>query len=403
MAAPNRMNRRGRRGAMINMDGNSDDPNYRYKMESVLIKSEGKNTGKNTIFINIMSIAESIIGTMMNSEDDPRDQPSSKQIVTKTMQHIVGFLRKEIGGNVRFNKSRNVVIISGEHEVSKLQRLIFQYIQRYTMCPQCDKPELLPVVLPPVSCRACGHSVKSQDKGRRKKRDKKEKHKKERVRGKGKRKKMKNGKKRKNRDSQSEESEVATEQKSEDEGASCDAFDPSHALQQQLSTDPIFALNHYLKKDGDVSNEEIMEKIKVLSLAHSLDRQQQIKMVVHCLAHFNDEDHEVLLESIRKYKTIFVSFALLENDCQILMGYLEELVMIRSVGNHLLDRMYKILECLYDSDIMDEDDMLKWYESEHQGFRIVTDNDAMVIREKAKPFIEWLRAAEEDESDGDHD
>merc|ERR1719245_2590129 len=131
------------------MDPTDDDPNYRYKMERVQIRSEGKNTGKVTIVTNIVSITESIIGTLIQCEDGDRDYPPSKEILRQTLTHLVRFLRQQIGGKVQFKKSRNVAIISGQHEAQKIQRLIFEYIEQFAMCPQCGYPELTPVVLPP--------------------------------------------------------------------------------------------------------------------------------------------------------------------------------------------------------------------------------------------------------------
>merc|ERR1712062_109469 len=91
-------------------------------------------------------------------------------------------------------------------------------------------------------------------------------------------------------------------------------------IKQRLSEDPIFALNHFVddlkskeQESKDISCDVIMEKIKILSLAHSLNREKQIKMVVHCLLRdgnesdpeFRDNDgHKVLMESIKKYRSI---------------------------------------------------------------------------------------------------
>merc|ERR1719249_25606 len=335
-----------------------------------MIRSEGKNTGKATVITNIESIADSIIGTLIRSDDNLREYPPRKEILRKTVEDVVKFLRRKIGGKVQFKKKRKAAIISGQHDVDHIQSLIFEYIQRFTICPQCDIPELIPAVLPPVICRSCGHSVGNKSGNKHRKRSKK----------------------------RSSHKSAVLNPKKED-------------LRRRLSEDPIFALNHFVddldsKEEEDVSCEGIMEKIKVLSLAHSLDRQQQIKLVVHCLMRYGDDDHghKVLLESIRKYRSILVRYSLVDGDSDILMGYFEELVMIRSDGDHLLNRFHAILECLYQHDVVDEEEILKWYESVGHEFKIVTDNDGVVIRKKAEPFIKWLKEAEEeDDEDGEGD
>jgi len=382
---------RKKRGALINMDPSTEDPTYRYKMERVMIRSEGKNTGKVTVITNIESIADSIIGTLIRSDDNLREYPPRKQILRKTVEDVVKFLRRKIGGKVQFKKKRKVAIISGQHDVECIQSLIFEYIQRFTICPQCDIPELIPAVLPPVICRSCGHSVGNKSGNKHRKRSKKRSSHKSAVW---------NPEKEDVIDPVEEEKERILrrqEKKKED-------------LRRRLSEDPIFALNHFVddldsKEEEDVSCDGIMEKIKVLSLAHSLDRQQQIKLVVHCLMRYGDDDHghKVLLESIRKYRSILVRYSLVDGDSDILMGYFEELVMIRSDGDHLLNRFHAILECLYQHDVVDEEEILKWYESVDHGFQIVTDNDGVVIRKKAEPFIKWLKEAEEEDDDGEGD
>ena len=61
--------------------------------------------------------------------------------------------------------------------------------------------------------------------------------------------------------------------------------------------------------------------------------------------------------------------------------------------------MYVIFECLYDEEIVTEEDMLKWDELPSDKAVIVEQEEAESIRAKAAPIITWLRENDDDESE----
>ena len=158
----------------------------------------------------------------------------------------------------------------------------------------------------------------------------------------------------------------------------------NHEIQSKIAKDPIFSLHHFLKQHENASFDEITEKIKVLKLAHSLQLGDEIKMVVRVLMEY-DKDHKALIASIQKHKETFQMFTMRNGDSKIFLATLEKLIALKV---DLLEYSYSILNCLYDDDIVDEEEIIEWYSS------VCHNNEALLIRNKAKPFIEWLRNAD---------
>jgi translation initiation factor 5 len=64
----------------------------------------------------------------------------------------------------------------------------------------------------------------------------------------------------------------------------------------------------------------------------------------------------------------------------------------------LLNKVPIILKKLYDSDVVDEEAILKW--GEKPSKRYVDRDTSKAVKKAATPFLEWLaNASEEEESD----
>lgn len=63
--------------------------------------------------------------------------------------------------------------------------------------------------------------------------------------------------------------------------------------------------------------------------------------------------------------------------------------------------MAGILKLFYDTDILEEKSILEW--SEKVSKKYVTKEMSEKIHEKAKPFIQWLREADEESSEEEDD
>lgn len=67
----------------------------------------------------------------------------------------------------------------------------------------------------------------------------------------------------------------------------------------------------------------------------------------------------------------------------------------------LLDKTAGILKLFYDTDILEEKTILEW--SEKISKKYVSKDMSEKIHEKAKPFIQWLREADEESSEEEDD
>jgi len=62
----------------------------------------------------------------------------------------------------------------------------------------------------------------------------------------------------------------------------------------------------------------------------------------------------------------------------------------------LLPRVPVILQTLYDNDVLDESTILTWHSTPPEASWLVNKKVAATVRQKAKPFIDWLKSAEEE-------
>jgi len=101
--------------------------------------------------------------------------------------------------------------------------------------------------------------------------------------------------------------------------------------------------------------------------------------------------------AIKKYQGLFQRFTLENEKCQkYMIGALEVLI---DQNPDLLGKAARLFKDLYDKDILDEEIILAWGAKASKKY--VTKELATQIRDKCKPFLEWLAEAEEEESDED--
>ena len=103
----------------INIRGlkdNSDDPTYRYKMERIVLKLEGKKT----IISNLSKVAH----------DLGREE---KEILT--------YFGKSLGCSTNYDVKGNKAILSKATSLTELEPYLFNYIDTYVLCETCGNPE----------------------------------------------------------------------------------------------------------------------------------------------------------------------------------------------------------------------------------------------------------------------
>lgn len=111
---------------------------YRYKMEKLQSKIEGKGNGIKTVIVNLSSVAQSLA------------RPGA---------YVIKYFGFELGAQTNTNPSDDRWIINGAHEASKLQDYLDGFITKFVLCKKCKNPETDVVIKDGrilLDCKACG-------------------------------------------------------------------------------------------------------------------------------------------------------------------------------------------------------------------------------------------------------
>lgn len=124
--------------ATLNIRRDVSDPFYRYKMERLQSKIEGKGNGIKTVIVNLTSVAQSLA------------RPGS---------YVIKYFGFELGAQTNTNPADDRWIINGAHEASKLQDYLDGFISKFVLCKKCKNPETEVVIKDGnilLDCKACG-------------------------------------------------------------------------------------------------------------------------------------------------------------------------------------------------------------------------------------------------------
>jgi translation initiation factor 5 len=124
--------------ATVNIRRDVTDPFYRYKMEKIQSKIEGKGNGIKTVIVNLSSVAQSLA------------RPGA---------YVIKYFGFELGAQTNTNPADDRWIINGAHEASKLQDYLDGFINKFVLCKKCKNPETDVVIKDGrilLDCKACG-------------------------------------------------------------------------------------------------------------------------------------------------------------------------------------------------------------------------------------------------------
>ena len=124
--------------ATVNIRRDVSDVFYRYKMERIVSKIEGKGNGIKTVIVNLSSIAQSLA------------RPGA---------YVIKYFGCELGAQTNTNPADDRWIINGAHEASKLQDYLDGFITKFVLCKKCKNPETDVVIKDGrilLDCKACG-------------------------------------------------------------------------------------------------------------------------------------------------------------------------------------------------------------------------------------------------------
>jgi translation initiation factor 5 len=124
--------------ATINIRRDNPDPFYRYKMERIQSKIEGKGNGIKTVIVNLTSVANSL---------------------ARPPAYVIKYFGFELGAQTNTNPNDDRWIINGAHDASKLQDYLDGFIQKFVLCKKCKNPETEVNIKDgniTLDCKACG-------------------------------------------------------------------------------------------------------------------------------------------------------------------------------------------------------------------------------------------------------
>jgi len=385
-------------GPMVNIPRDVEDSFYRYKMPVLKAKVEGKGNGIKTVIENMAEIAKAM------------DRP---------VEYPVKFFGFELGALTKADVPNSKFIVNGKHDAENLAKSLDLFILKFVLCARCKNPETdLKVKGESITsrCRACGktsnidmsHKLSTYilknppvDKEALNKAGGAQDRKKKGDAPRGAQK----------APAQPEEEEVewsvdtspaAVEQRRRDLLGNRDRLsqvpgqeDGDETEGKPDTTDgldvpadkPIPALQAYFASDP--KPEECVNQIKAVATKLSWSDTNLIKIIFQAL---------FPVDSIRKdfYKRAdYLSLFCTNSKHQKIVLYcLEKAV---EFDKKLMVHVPHILNGFYETSILDQDTLVKWHK---KPFPVKEIKNSKEIREKAKPFIDWLENTPE-ESDSD--
>lgn len=152
----------------------------------------------------------------------------------------------------------------------------------------------------------------------------------------------------------------------------------------------------FMKKRRDANQLENVQVHKELAVeAERLDISQKACLALAELL-FTDN----IIQEVRKHRNLLLRFTHNNQKAQrYLMGGLEQVISLHA--DKLMDKVAGIWKLFYDTDILEEKTILEW--SEKVSKKYVSKDISEKIHEKAKPFIQWLREADEESSEEEDD
>jgi translation initiation factor 2 beta subunit (eIF-2beta)/eIF-5 len=121
----------------ININGDSSDPFYRYKMQEVIVRQQGAFYA----FLNVDDIC------------------AEKGGINRPLADVQKFLNKNL--HTSFTYKNKSLITSAPITKDSIQNMIFQYINKFILCTKCASPETIVNKIKTKTyniCKACGNS-----------------------------------------------------------------------------------------------------------------------------------------------------------------------------------------------------------------------------------------------------
>ncbi|KAJ1818194.1 eukaryotic translation initiation factor 5 [Coemansia sp. RSA 2599] len=401
----------------INIRRDTKDQFYRYKMPRLQGKIEGKGNGIKTVLPNIVEVSRAL---------------------SRPPAYATKYFGSELGAQTKIEEKNDKYIVNGAHEVSKLQDLLYNFIDKFVLCGDCKNPETDLIITKEQTivrhCMACGKRTDVDMKHRLSTYIVKNPPPKDKKGG--------------QHASASATSGGASDGDGQ-EGAEDDEFDmlandtallalngsgggdddddddwevdldmSAEAVAERqkklgvntslLSTDnndnddddhdaasgdkdPYDQLGDFISANKEASDRAIFEKATELGLDK---KHRALVVVVMCLF----ENPASIIKDIAKHDKVLMAFGDSDKHQRAVIGGFERV--IEANMDALLAKTPLILKALYDEEIVDEEAFAEWGKKPSKKY--VEKDAAKQIHKAAQPFLRWLEEADE-ESDEESD
>ncbi|KAL6875941.1 domain found in IF2B/IF5 domain-containing protein [Trichoderma longibrachiatum] len=422
--------------ALVNVRRDVSDAFYRYKMERIQTKIEGKGNGIKTVVVNLPSVAQSLA------------RPGS---------YVIKYFGFELGAQTNIDPKDDRWIINGAHDAAKLQDHLDGFINKFVLCKKCKNPETDVVIKDDhivLDCKACGQRtdvdlrlklsgfiLKNQPK----------KGKKDKAERRAAKKAKQNGQavKENGQGSGEDGSENGSNDAAENGDVSDDEFQKMQAeaitaaskndievkedewavdmsaeavkarqaqlpdeLKQKLNIggddedeDGEGGGNTVYDEFGNWINQQAEEKggidnvdsINIYLKAKELGIESKHRSVLVLVQTIFDKN---IVAQIPKRASMLKQFVTSEKHEKALLGGTERL--IGSLGKEnpeMFQQVVKVLQLYYHHDLVSEEVVIPWGSKASKKY--VDVSTSRKVRKAAEPFINWLKEADEEESSED--
>uniref|UniRef100_A0A1I7VRF7 Eukaryotic translation initiation factor 5 n=1 Tax=Loa loa TaxID=7209 RepID=A0A1I7VRF7_LOALO len=348
-------------------------------------KVEGKGNGIKTVIANMTEIAKAL--------ERPPTYPTK-------------YFGCELGAQTNFDMKNERFIVNGEHDAAKLQDILDGFIRKFVLCAACENPETTLIVKKGQihsKCKACGNTSLIDPKHKLStfimknppKVDEKEK---------------KEGGNSGSTDNSVIDGEIPSDK--DLNGSASDNLDddwaepiedPAGGVSAQIGKliisrdldkpieERLDMLHQYFlkaKADGTLQNSK-----KLLNEAERLELKSKAALLLADVLFDTN-----VVSQIVEYRNILLRFTVNDHKAQRhLLGGIEQL--ISKHFDTLFPKSAHIIKALYDNDVVEEEVLLAWGEKPTKKY--VKKKLCAEIIGKAQPVLDWLKNAEEDESDDD--
>lgn len=383
----------------LNINPDTDDPFYRYKMPPLVAKKEGRGNGKKTILPNVMELGAAL---------------------SRPPTYITKYFGCVLGAGTSWNIEQERYQVNGYYEQPDLQDKLFGFIREFVLCPSCGNPEtVLSIREQKVysKCKACGTQGFLKNQG----------HKLNNFILNNPPKKEKGDKKKKAGDkgSQAEGGEIDTEfdmpppenePEMDDDDWAEDTSAEAVAVRHKQMVDGLGdGIKESLVDVNSLSEEKRLEMFHTFLQDQKKDtgswkaiiaEGERLKFPKFCIMALSDWAFTSdMVEEVKTFKKLFLPFleGFGKKARKELIGGVE-----MSIGAHsLVDATADILKELYKKGYLDEECLEAWKEKGPTK-KYVKKKMSTKIHENASGFFEWLKnhgdeENESDESDDDDD